>query len=132
MITKRSTEILYSGNAIRGRFNGAINCEDCLEAIAEWAELLVAHEDVSFLIYDFTEATLSNLSSEDVQLIALKSSSLPGLRENLILVCIMATPLEFGIMRQWGGYVNIDSSQLKFVKSFEEAERIMLESLEKA
>ena len=124
-MNKWETKLINSSEVIHTSYHGEINCQDILAAIAHWQELIQLNSSIKILIFDYTDATMTPLSTNDVILIAEKTAILTDLKPNLVMIGVMATSFDTGMTNMWRTYSNLRSSisdeQMHVVRNLEDA-----------
>jgi len=128
-MNKRETELLYESKAIHTRYHGEIDCSEILEAINHWQNLIHANAQISALIFDYTDATMTPLSTNDVIQIAEKTAVLTDEKPNLVMIGVMSSDFDTGMSNMWKAYSNLRSSisdeQMHVVRKLEDAFNII-------
>lgn len=109
-MNKRNTELIFGSKVIHTKYNGEIGCSEILSAINDWNDLLNNNKEIKILVFDYIDATMIPLSSNDVIKIAEKTAVLTDTKKDLIMMGVMKKDLDAGLTHMWQAYSNIRSS----------------------
>lgn len=105
-------ELMNANTVIHGTLRGEITCADLLNSINDWSKILQKHRSIRFLIFDFTNATLNPISSNEVHVIASKTGILTKIKKDLVMIGVTARDLEYGLCRMWKALTGMGTAQL--------------------
>jgi len=130
-MNKRETKLLYNSQVIHTAYYGEINCNEILQAINHWQDLIATHKTVRVLVFDYTDATMTPLSTNDVIRIAETTAILTDETPELVMIGVMSTDFDTGMTNMWRAYSNLRSSvsddQMHVVRTLEGALKILKE-----
>ena len=105
--SKELTSVLKLDNrVIHTRFRGVIDGREILTAIQEWKREIALNAEIGVLIFDYTDATMTPLSKDDVIAIAQDTRLLVESRQDLVMIGVMPKDIDTGLTNMWRAYSN--------------------------
>ncbi len=134
MNCRRETKVIYNHKVIYTCYFGDVSYNFILSALMEWLTILRDQKSIEYLVFDYTDANMNLLSTNDVCKIALSSQLLVKTKPSLKMIGVMPNLSDFTITSVWAGFAVRDKSVINFeniiiVDSFKEAESIILERI---
>lgn len=100
--------------------SGVLTREEIIHAYEDF----VQHDVTPFLLWDFTDADLSNISKEDMEQIITVTKTYAHLRKNGKTALLVPTDLSFGISRMYEAFIEIREHPLT-INAFRSREKAL-------
>ena len=92
------------------RAMGIISSDDLLD----WIECYYSGDVTKFILWDFTKADLSDLSSDDIKRLVYETKKITAKRAGGKTAFVVGRDVEFGIIRMFDAYVEVEGVQIEF------------------
>jgi hypothetical protein len=116
-------QFLDNENGIVTTFSGTVTDEDLIKSIEERISPEERFKKLVYAIADYSDVTKYEISSDAMRKAAAISVKASTLNNELFLIGIVPTDLEFGMGRMWQAYVDDTNWRTKLVRSREEAKQ---------
>lgn len=100
----RETKLIVDGKVIHTKFHGEVRLDFILSAIGEWLGVLHENKEIEFLLFDYSDANLNLLDTEDTRKVALSSDALAQVNPNLKLVGVMSNESDHELASIWAAF----------------------------
>ncbi|MBN2343984.1 MAG: hypothetical protein JXR45_21000 [Deltaproteobacteria bacterium] len=114
------TEKIENGLVFYTRYSGPLTLDVFMESSVN-RTIDVDYENARFIVIDVQEAVLTQLTAEDIQMMALRTRAVITQRPHIVYIVVAADPFSYGISRMWYGAVKQEGDAVYVVRSEEQA-----------